>query len=301
METRLLRTFVAVAETASFRAAARRLGVSQPAVSQSIARLERTLGTSLFTRGRTASTTPDGAALLDPARRVLAELDALPGILDSHRGRVRGRLELGTTDVASIYVLPRVYRACRARHPEIEPSVRVEGSESLLAQLAAGAIELAVISLAVGDLRATLPGEGLRAETLFREDLEFVVAKRHPLAKRRRPTRADVAAHPFITFKRESITRQAIDRFFAEEGAAPRVAMEMSSPEAIKKLVEVGLGVSCLPARSVRAEVRAGVLVALAVRGGRIPRELGIVWNSRRPLSAAASAFLNLAREHRDR
>ncbi len=300
MDARLLRTFLAVAETGSFRAAARRLGVSQPAVSQGVARLERTLGASLFTRGRAVALSEDGAALLEPARRLVAELDSLGNVLDAPRGRVRGRLELGTTDVASIYVLPRVYRAYRSRHPEVELSVRVDGSESLLRQLAAGAIEIAVISLAVGESRAVLPGEGFRAETLFREDLEFVVGKRHPLAGHR-PSRADLALHPFITFKRESITRQAIDRFFAEAGAAPRIAMEMSSPEAIKKLVEVGLGASCLPARSIRAEIRAGTLVALRVRGGKISRELGIVWNERRTLSGAAAAFLDLARERRDR
>lgn len=300
MDPRLLAAFFGVAETSSFRAAARRLHLSQPAVSQAVARLERELGVRLFVRGKRVSLTPEGTRFLEPARRAHAELESLKGIFDVRPDVVRGRLELGTTDVASIYVLPRVYRMFRSRHPEVELSVRIEGSESLLAQLAASAVEIAVISLAVGDRRASLPSAAYRAEALFREDLVFVAGRRHPLAKRRQLSRRDLADHAFITFKRESITRQAIDHYFAEEEVTPRIAMEMSSPETIKRLVEVGLGTSCLPARSVRDEIRAGSLVALPVRGGKISRELGLVWNDKRGLSRAGQAFLDLARESRD-
>ena len=294
MDVRALRYFVAVADAGSFRGAARRLALSQPAVSQGIATLERDLAARLFDRTRREIVlTPAGLTLLEPARRALAELDGLPSLLDRARGVVRGRLELGTTDVASIYVLPKVYRAFRRRHPEAELSVHVEGSEPLLAQLRAGAIELAIVSHRVGDVEAPVP-DGFVAAPFFREWLDFVVAGRDPMAGRKRVTLAQLAARPLLGFKRDSVTRRAVDARFAEEGLSPRVAMEMSSPEAIKKLVAVGLGCAVLPARSVAADVRSGHLAVVPVVGRRLDRVLAVVHDRRRTPSPAAAAFLVL-------
>lgn len=300
MELRAMRYFVAVADAGSFRGAAARSGVSQPAVSQAVASLEAELGERLFDRaGRGVTLTPAGAALVDAARRVVNDFDALPAVLEARSGEVRGRLEIGTTDAASIYVLPKVYRAFGRRYPLVETSVRVEGTESLLRQLEAGEIEVAIVTVAAGALKATVP-DGFVAEPLYREALQFIVSGRHPLAGRRRVPLAELAATPLITFKAASITRQAIDARFLEEGLAPKVAMEMSSPEAIKKLVEVGLGASVLPARSVAAEVRAGTLAVPAVPGPKLERVLGVVRDARRTPSSAASAFLGLAERIRN-
>lgn len=300
LDIRSLRYFLAVVDEGSFGSGARRAGVSQPAVSQTIAQLEEELSARLFDRGgRRVALTPDGEAFVDSARRVVAEFDELPARLDRARGVVRGRLEIGTTDVASIYVLPRVYRAYRRQYPEVEISVRVEGTESLLRQLAERTLEIAVITLSVGDRAAEVPAP-FSAEPLFRERLDFLVSKGHPLAGRERLLLADLAEQPLITFKDESITRQAVDALFREHGMEPRVAMEMSSPEAIKRLVEVGLGLGVLPERSVTSEVRAGSLVALPVRDGRLDRVLGVTRDPRRTPSPAAAAFLTLLEKIRN-
>jgi len=295
VELRAVRYFVAVADAGSFRGAAARVGVSQPAVSQSVAGLEEELGERLFDRvGREIALTPAGHALLESARRVVDDFDALPALLDPGDGPVRGRLEIGTTDAASIYVLPKVYRAFRRRHPQVELSVRVEGTESLLSQLGEGGLELAIVTVSAGTLHAEVP-PGFTVEPLYREALEFIVSGRHPLAGRRTVKLAELARTALITFKEASVTRQAVDARFLEEGLAPHVAMEMSSPEAIKKLVEVGLGASVLPTRSVAAEVRSGSLAILPVAGRKLDRVLGVVRDARRTPSRAASAFLELA------
>jgi DNA-binding transcriptional LysR family regulator len=176
----------------------------------------------------------------------------------------------------------------------VDLSVRVEGTESLLRQLDAGTIELAVITMAVGDLIARMPSDSIRAVPLFREDLLFVVSGRNALAGRRRVPTTRLAEEPLITFKTDSITRRAVDRFFAEAGVTPRVAMEMSSPEAIKKLVQVGLGAGVLPSRSVRTEIRSGTLAAVPVRGGGLTRVLGIARDARRTPSPAAEVFARM-------
>jgi DNA-binding transcriptional LysR family regulator len=300
MEIRSVRYFLAVADERSFRRAARRVGVSQPAVSQGIRLLEDELGERLFDRVSTpTSLTPAGRLFLEPARRAVAEFDALRDLLDRSRGVVRGRLEIGTTDVASIYVLPPVYRRFRRLHPEAELSVHVEGTESLMRQLREGTIEIAIVTLAVGDRQAVVP-EGFVGEPLFREELAVIVSRNHPLVGRRRVELAELADTPFLSFKEGSVTRQAVDALFGENDVFPRVAMEMSSPEAIKKLVEVGVGASVLPARSVRAEVRSGALVVLPVRGAVLTRVLGVVRAAGRTPSPGAAAFLGLVEKIRN-
>jgi len=295
-----VRYFLAVADERSFRRAARRVGVSQPAVSQGIRLLEDELGARLFDRvSARTSLTPEGRLFLEPARRAVAEFDALRDLLDRSRGVVRGRLEIGTTDVASIYVLPPVYRKFRRLYPEAELSVHVEGTESLIRQLREGTIEIAIATLAVGDRQADVP-EGFVATPLFREDLAVIVSGHHPLAGRRNIELADLADTPFLSFKEGSVTRQAVDALFGENEFFPRVAMEMSSPEAIKKLVEVGVGASVLPERSVRAEVRSGALVALRVRSTRLTRLLGVVRARGRTPTSGAAAFLELAESIRN-
>jgi DNA-binding transcriptional LysR family regulator len=301
MDLQTIRYFLAVAEEGSFGAAARRVGVSQPAISQGIARLEGEVGGRLFDRSaRRAALTPEGELLLEPARRLRDDAESLGNLIDRSRGVVRGRLELGTTDAASIYVLPRVYRAFRRRYPDVELSVRVEGTRPLLRQLADRSIELGIVSLSVGDLSALPADSPWLADPLYREDLPFILSARHPLASRRRIELAELADTPFITFKEDSVTRRAVAALFAAAGMEPRVAMEISSPEAIKKLVEVGLGASVLPARSVAAEVRAGTLVTPTVRGARLDRVLGVVRDPRRSPSPAAAAFLRLLEQVRN-
>ena len=93
---------------------------------------------------------------------------------------------------------------------------------------------------------------------------------------------------------------QTVDAKFRAAGLAPRVAMEMSSPEAIKKLVAVGLGAATLPSRSVTAEIRSGVLAPLRVAGGNLVRVLGVVRDGRRTSSPAAAGFLELAERIRN-
>jgi DNA-binding transcriptional LysR family regulator len=104
-----------------------------------------------------------------------------------------------------------------------------------------------------------------------------------------------------ITFEARSVTRRQVDRAFAARGVVPPIAMEISSPEAIKKLVEVGLGFSVLPSKSVRAEIREGRLASPSVAGLRLERRIGLIRVKQRYLSPAAQAFASLVEEETSR
>lgn len=281
-----LRAFLAVTREGGFSAAARALHLTQPTVSMQIRRLEEEWGERLFEReGRRVRPTPAGAHLAAAAEEVVRAAENLTGAARDLRDVRAGDLQIGTTDVASIYVLPRAYRAFLEHYPAVDLSVTVDGTLPLLDALREGRIELAV---------ATLPVPGVEWETAVvdRDPLFPILPRRHPLAGRKRIRPEELADTPMIAFKENSVTRREVDRAFAGAGVRPRVAMEISSPEAIKKLVEVGLGFAVLPERSVRAEIAAGRLASPALAGVRLERRIGVVRLRGRYLSPAARAFL---------
>jgi len=281
-----LRAFLAVAREGGFSAAARALHLTQPTVSMQIRRLEEEWGERLFEReGRRVRPTPAGAHLAAAAEEVVRAAANLAGAARDLQDVRAGDLQIGTTDVASIYVLPRAYRAFLERYPEVDLSVTVDGTLPLLEALREGRIELAVATLPV-------PGGEWETDVVDRDSLFPILPRRHPLAGRKRLRPAELANTPMIAFKGNSVTRREVDRAFAEAGVRPRVAMEISSPEAIKKLVEVGLGFAVLPERSVRAEIGAGRLASPALAGVRLERRIGVVRLRGRYLSPAARAFL---------
>jgi DNA-binding transcriptional LysR family regulator len=288
MEIQNLRALRAVARERGFSAAARALHRTQPTVSMQIRRLEEELGEQLFERkGKEVSLTPAGEYLLPRAEEALRAWEDLASAVTDFRGLRRGSLQIGTTDVASIYVLPRAYRRFLRAHPEVELSVAVEGTAPLLQALRTGLIELAVATLPVS-------GDDLEIRVVEKDALLPVLHRRHPLASRKRIRLGELCETPMITFKGDSVTRREVARVFAAQNLSPRIGMEISSPEAIKKLVEVGLGFAILPERSVRAEIRAGILASPAVVGVTMERRIGVVTVEGRYLSPAAKAFLSL-------
>lgn len=268
----------------SLSAAARLLFVSQPAVSVRIRRLEGELGGALFERSRRGVLpTPMGRRLYERSVPLLRELRDLGQELDPE-GPVRGRLDLGATDLVAIYHLPRVLRKIRRSHPDLELTMRVEGTASLTALLERGDIELGIGTLPV-------PAPGIDAAPLFTDALVVVGAPDHPLARLRRVDPARLVPENWILHKPDSVTRQLVEGFFDTHAAPLRVAMEISSPEAIKELVRARLGVSALPECAVRREIRAGHLVRIPVRGFRLERSSGLLQVRGRALSRPGRAL----------
>jgi DNA-binding transcriptional LysR family regulator len=279
-----LETLVLAVQESSLSAAARRLFVSQPAVSARIRRLETAAGEPLLRRsGRGVRPTAAGAYLHERALPLLEQLRRLDQEI-GERGEVRGRLALGATDLVAVHRLPAVIRKLRRRRPHLELAVRVEGTAALLRLLGEGEVEMVLATLPVSD-------ERFESVALYRDPLVIVADPRHRLAARRKIVPPDLAAETWILHKPESITRQLVEGFFAGHGVALRVGMEISSPEAIKELVHARLGLGVLPACSVKRDLTAGRLASLGVRGFDLIRSTGLIVRRATPLSRAAGAL----------
>lgn len=281
-----LRCLEAAARLGSLTAAARSLGVSQPAVSVQIGGLERHLGARLLERfARGVRPTAAGEAVIERARRVLDEVRSLEGELE--RGPIRGRLRIGSTDVVVLHRLPVVLKQFRARHPAVDLQLVIEGTPALAEAVRARDVEFALITLPIPD-----PPGPLRP--LYRDPLVFVVAPTHPLAARRAVRLEEIASEHLLAHKTGSITRGLIDGYFTARGLAPRVAMEVSSPEVIRRMAQSGLGVAVLPEVGVAEDVRRGRLRKVAVRGWDLERISGLLVPPTGPPSRAGREFVRL-------
>ncbi len=300
LRTERLRAFLAVAREGGFSRAARALGQSQSAVSQAVIALERGLGEPLFVRdGRVVALTDAGQILRAHAERALGELAAARAAIGKRQRLTAGRLVLGTTDTLACYLLPPVLAAFRARHPELDLGLRLRPSPIVAALAAARRVDVALVTLPLparlGRARRKTAA-AVHAEPLLEQRDVAVCAPGHALAARARVRLAELAPHPLVLLDRTTATRAALDARFAALGTTPRVVMEMTSVEALKRMVELGFGVSVVPELAVADEARRGALVRIALDDGP-RREVALVTPTVGPLSHAARAFVEVCRE----
>lgn len=279
-----LETLTAAVQEGSLTAAARRLFITQPAASARLRRLEREVGEPLLRRsGQGVRPTAAGSFLYARAVALLEEVRRLGQEL-VRDGPVAGRLNVGATDLVAIYHLPSVLRRIRRLHPHLELAIQVEGTVPLLRLLQAGQVELAVATLPVPEAR-------LEMAPLYRDPLVVLAPPDHPLAGRTRVDPARLANETWISHKAESVTRQLVDGFFSSQGLRLQIEMEISNPEAIKKLVQARLGLAVLPWCSIRREVAESRLAVIGVRGFRLERLSGLITRRGDPPGRAAAVF----------
>ncbi len=279
-----LRALSAVARHASFSRAAGELGVTQPAVSMQVRQLEEALGQPLLERvGKRAFPTRAGEILLAHAARAFHEIEAGVERVQQLRGVVAGRVRLGTSASISIYLLPPFLRRFRSRHPATELVVVTGNAPEITRAVVANDLDVGIVSLPVRDRE-------LAVTPFFDDELVAIAA---PHARwRRRPTitAAELAREPLILYEAGGTVRRVIDGWFRHAGAVPVRPMELGNTEAIKKLVEAGLGLSVTSWFSVKADVRARLLVAMRLQPALV-RKIGIVRRRDKPSTPALAAF----------
>jgi DNA-binding transcriptional LysR family regulator len=296
-----LRSLQAVVRHGSFSRAAEAIHLSQPAVSTHVRRLEAELGVTLVERmGKRAFPTPAGELVLRYGQDAVARFEAGLEAVRRLRGRVAGRVRLGTGATVSIHLLPRVLRRFRDRYPEVELSVVTGNTPEIAA---------AVVNHDLDAALATLPvhGRELVVSPFFRDELVAIAAPSRAgwagagagRNRGRAVSPRQLAEHPLILYERGGRIRQVTDRWFERAGCRPRVAMELGNAEAIKELVAAGLGVSLISAVAVRREVEARRLIALGLAPA-LHRDIGLIRRrAQGPPSPALAAFLDVLAAHR--
>lgn len=283
METQNLRAFLLVAETGSFSRAAQSLHLTQPAVSKRVALLEDQLGSELFDRiGRNISLTEAGRALLPHAKSVEQALHVAEQSVRDLAGDVAGQLRLATSHHIGLHRLPPVLSHFSKAFPAAQIDIDFMDSEQAYELITQGKAELAVVTLAPGNDPSiiTLP--------VWRDPLDFMVAKDHPLATARQLNLADLSKHPVILPGLNTYTGQIVKDLFDKHGLQLQVSMATNYLETIRMMASVGLGWTVLPRSMGDAS-----LATLDIGEVTIERTLGMVYHRGRSLSRAARAFID--------
>ncbi len=271
MEIRQLKAFLAIAEAKTFTAGARRVNVTQAAISMQIRQLEEEVGLPLFTRTpRRVILTEAGEYLLERARKILREHDSAIAEIAEVAGAEYGRLRIGSASgTFAMNQLPGIMHGLKEKFPNAELTVSSGTSQRLVDKIMHGEIDTAFVSLPVDNLN-------ISTESLFSDEIVAIAHPNHPLAKEKYISAATLAGEKLILGERGGNTRRMIDEFFQAANVRPNITMELSRQEALNNMVEAGLGVGMAGAKSVAKEIRDGKMVAWLIEGAEIKWELGL-------------------------
>jgi len=289
MELSELRVFLTVATERSFSRAATRLHRTQPAVSQAIRRLEDALGERLFDRSaRDGRLTEAGSVLLDYAERLLRLAEEADAAVRELADLQRGRVIVGANEAATHMLLPLV-AAFRQQHPHIQVDVRRVPSRQIGMAVLERSLDFGVISFA--------PAEAsLQSVVIGEDELVMLAHPGHPLARRRQVSMAELGRQVVIAHNEASPARERVLRLFERRHEPLNIQIALPSLDAIKRAVEMKLGVALLPRRCAVGEIALGQLAAVPVAQVRLPRQLRLVYRQGAERAHAAAAFLEVAR-----
>jgi DNA-binding transcriptional LysR family regulator len=285
-----LASFLEVAKLQSFSRAAEKIFRTQPAISAQVRLLEQECGEKLFDRsGKKVLLTPAGEILRRYADKMLGlHKEALQAIAELNQ-TPRGKLYMGANEATCLYVLPKTFFKFKQLYPLVQISIYRNFSHKILQKVQEGVLDLGIV---------TLPQSANNTEVIpvFRDEVQLVVPKNHPLAKNKSVTPEEISHHPLILPK-TGHTRVVIDRLLREYRDHIQISMELASVETIKKFVGAGLGISLISRTYAQPEVTAGVLKLIPLEGEKIYRELGLVYRRDRYLSLPAKVFIDVVRE----
>jgi DNA-binding transcriptional LysR family regulator len=295
-----LHAFVVVAREGGFSRAGRRLSRTQSSISQAVAQLERELGCRLFEReGRGVRLTEAGRLLLGHAQEILEQMARTRSHLEAAGDLRAGELVIAASDTLACYLLPPLLATFRARYPAVELRLLNRPSPATALAVAERVAHLGLVSLPLPEDLASggRPiGERVRVQRLMSQSDVVILPAGHPLGDRARLTPRHLLGLPLLLLDRTTATRAFLERAFAKLPAPPRVVMEMSSVEVLKRLVELGFGASVVPAWATARETAEGSLIARPLGGLPARRAVGLVTPLVDPLPRATAAFVELAR-----
>jgi DNA-binding transcriptional LysR family regulator len=287
MELSTLRVFMTVANERSFSRAAEKLERTQPAVSLALQRLESELGEKLLDRSaKDVMLTDAGRTVLEYARRFQNLESELQNSMAELRDHSAGRLVIGANESTGLYLLQHIEQY-RKLYPRIKVQVRRSFSSRIPAEIVDGNLELGVISYQPRD-------ERLQSRVIFSDSLAFVVAPKHRLAARKEVPISELADEIFIAHNVISPYREIVLRVFQDRGVRLNMDIEMPTVETIRWMVEANQGVAFLPRMCVEQEIAEKRLVSVRVPEIEVERKIYLVQPSRRAVSYAADAFLQL-------
>lgn len=282
MDLRTMRYMLVVAEHGHMTRASEALGVSQPALSAALRKLEDELGAAVFHRtGKGVEVTDAGRVFLQHAAQAIRQAEQGVEAVRELVGLESGSIRVGAGATAAGYLLPGAIRAVQVEHPALRFSIREAGSLAVSQGVVSGELDLGIVTMPLDHPRS----DDLLVVRTIRDELRLIVPGGHRLSGRKTFRWDDLAGEPVVAFEAESAVRRLIDSLAIDAGVELDVVMELRSIESIVQMVKAEIGVGFVS----KYGLPEGAGLRLA--GGAIERRLGVVRRSDRVPSHATAAF----------
>lgn len=288
MELQKLKIFRDLAHEKNFVKTAKLNFLTQPSVSTHLKHLEEELGVRLFERvPRKVELTKEGELLLPYVEEILLKCENLKTLIGQSQGIPRGDIRIATIYSVGMYELAPSLKRFIRKYPEIHVHLQYRRSDIVYDLLLKNKIDLGLV--AYPERRAKIE------VTPFGTDhLVLIVPCHHPLAKRKSVHLKKIDGENFIAFDSGIPTRETIDKTLGEKGVKVQIRMSNENIDTLKRAVEVGLGISIVPSKTVVEEVRKKTLKAVQIRDVKLNRPLGILTLRDRVLSYPVELFLKI-------
>ncbi len=282
-------TFSTAAELGSFTGAAKALGLTQAAVSQRIQVLEKFLAKSLFDRrGGRVALTEAGRKLYAYAQRIHELHREARAKITGHEPALTGELDIAASSVPGEHLLPILLSGFGRKYPHLRVRAAVSDSLAVIGQVERGEAPIGLVGRKVEKPH-------LEFRYLASDRMVLIAPPGHPLVRKKAVTVEQLATHPIVLREPGSGLRHCFEKALERVGwslAELRVTLELASNEAIKEVVQRGVGVAVLSVYAVHKELEAGRLFALPLNGIHCDRDMYVVQDRRRALPLPARLFL---------
>jgi LysR family hydrogen peroxide-inducible transcriptional activator len=283
-----LRYFEALARHGHFGRAADASAISQPALSMQVKELEETLGSALFERGaRQIRLTGFGEAFGLRVRDILKAVDELEDLARASRDRLVGRLRIGVIPTIAPYLLPAILNDLTRRYPGLDLQVRETLTQHLIAELADGRLDLAIVALPVSE-------PAFEEATLFSEEFLLVRPLDDPGSEP--PTLEALRRMRLLLLEEGHCFRAQALSFCSMHSAAPRDALDGSSLSTLVQMVGAGLGVTLIPEMAAPVETRSAPVSIARFDAPKPSRVVGMIWRKANPLTARFHEIADVVR-----
>jgi DNA-binding transcriptional LysR family regulator len=286
-----LKILHAISNEGSFKRAAEKLYISQPAVSLQIQSLEKQLNKPIFYRDkRKARLTETGKLLIKYCDRILSLCEETCLALDELNTLQSGALIIGASQTTGTYLMPRLIGLFRHKYPQIEIELQVHSTRKIAWGIATGRIDLAVVG---GEVPQELKND-LELTPYAEDELALILPISHPFSALKYIQKEDLYRLRFIALNTQSTIRNVIENTLTQNGIDSsyfKIEMELNSIEAIKNAVHSGLGAAFVSVSAISKELELGILHWAKIEGITIKRTLSIVVNPKKYHSNATKIF----------
>jgi LysR family hydrogen peroxide-inducible transcriptional activator len=289
MEFHQLRYFMAVADMGNFTRAAEHCSVSQPSLSQQIAKLEGELGKSLFERlGRKVQLTAAGKAFYGRAAAVLAAVDEARASVEHDADWRASPVTVAAIPTVAPYLLPPLLKSFRKQFPKAPLTVRENFTAEIVKDCLAGDADIGILALPLDE-------ERLSIEPLFSEELLLATPKGHHLTTKKTVTLDDLSAEPFVLLSEIHCLGEHIVAYCRQHECSPEITCQTAQLLTVQEMVGLKQGVSLIPEMAARRD-SSKTRSYRSLSKNKPKRTIAMIWHERRFQSQLVKEFIQAIR-----